>query len=75
MTDYLVKEVKEVKEVKGKNYRFLQGDDKDQEGQLTIIRESIKQQACLVALRNYRKDGSMFWNELNKRFNLWKKQE
>jgi PAS domain S-box-containing protein len=67
MTGYLVKEVE------GKNDHFLQGDDKDQEGQLTIIRESIKQQARLVALRNYRKDGSMFWNELNKRFNLWKK--
>jgi PAS domain S-box-containing protein len=67
MTGYLVKEVK------SKNCRFLQGDDKDQEGQLTIIRESIKQQARLVALRNYRKDGSMFWNELNKRFNLWQK--
>ena len=60
MTGYLVEEVR------GKNCRYLQGDDKDQEGQLTIIREAIKQQQpCLVTLRNYRKDGSMFWNELS----------
>lgn len=60
MTGYLVEEIK------GKNCRYLQGHDKDQENQLNIIREAIKQrQPCLVTLRNYRKDGSMFWNELS----------
>ena len=55
-----------LEEIIGKNCRYLQGDDKDQEDQLTIIRETIKkQQTCLVTLRNYRKDGSMFWNELS----------
>lgn len=55
-----------LEEIIGKNCRFLQGDDKDQEDQLIIIRETIKkQQTCLVMLRNYRKDGSMFWNELS----------
>ena len=44
--------------------RFLQGDDRDQEG-VRVIRESILAgKPCRVRLRNYRKDGSMFWNEL-----------
>ena len=45
--------------------RFLQGDDRDQEG-LLEIREAIRaKHPCRVVLRNYRKDGSMFWNELS----------
>jgi PAS domain S-box-containing protein len=45
--------------------RFLQGDDRDQAG-LTAIREAIKNlQPCRQILRNYRKDGSAFWNELS----------
>jgi diguanylate cyclase (GGDEF)-like protein/PAS domain S-box-containing protein len=53
-------------EVIGKNCRFLQGSDADQEDQLNIIRETVKnKKSCVVNLRNYRKDGSMFWNELS----------
>lgn len=53
-----------LEEVQGKNCRFLQGDDRDQPG-LTLIREAIQQRRSTVAiLRNYRKDGSSFWNEL-----------
>jgi diguanylate cyclase (GGDEF)-like protein/PAS domain S-box-containing protein len=53
-------------EVEGKNCRCLQGPSRDQEDRLTIIRQAIKnRQPCLVTLRNYRKDGSMFWNELS----------
>ena len=45
--------------------RFLQGDDRDQAG-LAGIREAIKNlQPCRQILRNYRKDGSAFWNELS----------
>jgi len=45
--------------------RFLQNDDRDQEG-LKRIREAInKGQPCREVLRNYRKDGSLFWNELS----------
>ena len=45
--------------------RFLQGDDRDQAG-LAAIREAIKNlQPCRQILRNYRKDGSAFWNELS----------
>lgn len=60
MTGYLIEEVV------GKNCRYLQSTDKEQKNQLDIIREAInKKQTCLVTLRNYRKDGSMFWNELS----------
>ena len=51
-------------EVLGINCRFLQNEDRDQPG-LEEIRQAIKEQrACTVELRNYRKDGSLFWNEL-----------
>ena len=52
------------KEVLGRNCRFLQGDDRDQEGR-EIIRNALeKGVGCTAILRNYRKDGSLFWNEL-----------
>ena len=45
--------------------RFLQGDDHDQ-ASLEAIREAIRLgQPCRQVLRNYRKDGSLFWNELS----------
>lgn len=49
----------------GKNGRFLQGKDHDQP-ELQQIKIALKQQKnCNVVLKNYRKDGSLFWNELN----------
>ncbi len=52
------------KEVLGQNCRFLQGTDHHQAG-LEAIREAIRQGTEAKAeLRNYRKDGSLFWNEL-----------
>ncbi len=51
-------------EVIGKNPRFLQGDDCNQDA-LTVIREALNNhRACQVELRNYRKDGSLFFNNL-----------
>ena len=45
--------------------RFLQSGDTDQEG-LQQIRDAIKaERSGRAVLRNYRKDGSMFWNELS----------
>lgn len=45
--------------------RFLQGNDREQPG-LDEIRVAIRdKKPCRVVLRNYRKDGSMFWNELS----------
>lgn len=46
-------------------HRVLQRDDL-QQPELLTLREAMQQgQACQVTLRNYRKDGSMFWNELS----------
>ena len=45
--------------------RFLQADDRDQPG-LAAIREAVKNhRPCRQIIRNYRKDGSPFWNELS----------
>ena len=51
-------------ETLGKNCRFLQGPDTDSVA-LSQLRQAIKSETnCLVVLRNYRKDGTPFWNEL-----------
>lgn len=52
-------------EVLGRNCRFLQNNDRSQSA-LAEIRQAIKKgQSCTAVLRNYRKDGVLFWNELN----------
>jgi diguanylate cyclase (GGDEF)-like protein/PAS domain S-box-containing protein len=54
-----------VDEIIGTNCRFLQGDETNQPG-LALLREAISSEVpCQVQIRNYRKDGSMFWNELS----------
>jgi len=51
-------------EIIGHNCRFLQDSDRTQE-QRGILREAInKGEHCQVEIRNYKKDGSMIWNEL-----------
>lgn len=51
-------------EVMGENCRFLQNDDREQPG-IDIIRKAVQEEEpCDVLLRNYKKDGSLFWNEL-----------
>ncbi|HVW51450.1 MAG TPA: EAL domain-containing protein [Trinickia sp.] len=51
-------------EVIGQDCRFLQRDDHDQEG-LVAIREGLAANKEVSAvLRNYRKDGALFWNQL-----------
>ena len=51
-------------ELIGRNLRLLQGADQDQEG-CRRLREAIaRNESCRVTLRNYRKDGSAFWNEI-----------
>lgn len=45
--------------------RFLQGSDRDQPG-LEAIREAMRDhRPSKQVLRNYRQDGSPFWNELS----------
>ena len=52
-------------EILGKNCRFLQGSDTDSNA-IEIIRQALKTDSeCQVTLKNYRKDGSAFWNALS----------
>ncbi|AMQ85384.1 PAS domain-containing protein [Pseudomonas sp. 22105] len=45
--------------------RFLQSGDRDQEN-LALIRNALRNNgSCREILRNYRKDGTPFWNELS----------
>ena len=51
-------------EVLGRNCRFLQGADTDP-ATIDKIRRAVREQVeCQVVIKNYRKDGTMFWNEL-----------
>ncbi|MGD7035644.1 PAS domain S-box protein [Methylotuvimicrobium buryatense] len=51
-------------EILGKNCRFLNSNDRHQPG-LDHVRSALsKGEKVETVLRNYRKDGSMFWNEL-----------
>ncbi|ALG81201.1 PAS/PAC sensor signal transduction histidine kinase [Halanaeroarchaeum sulfurireducens] len=51
-------------EVLGRNSRFLQGEDTDPEP-VARMREAIEaDESVSVELRNYRKDGCMFWNRV-----------
>ncbi len=53
-----------MEEAIGRNCRFLQGEDRDQAA-LEELRVAIREgRECRVVLRNYRKDGAPFWNEL-----------
>lgn len=47
----------------GKSFFFLQGDDTDQPEAYALNAAIAGSESCVVTLRNYRKDGSMFWNE------------
>ncbi|WP_213939725.1 PAS domain-containing protein [Pseudomonas sp. dw_612] len=45
--------------------RFLQAGDRDQEALATIRQVLANDGSCREVLRNYRKDGTPFWNELS----------
>lgn len=50
--------------IMGRSMRFLQGEVRNQEG-LARIRDALKNgTACQTVLRNFRRDGTQFWNEL-----------
>jgi PAS domain S-box-containing protein len=59
MTGYLQEEII------GKNCRFLQGEDREQKARYTLKNALQKGEPCNVELANYRKDGTIFWNELH----------
>src|SRR3712207_1098530 len=52
-------------EVLGHNCRFLQGGDRDQPALEELKAAVYEGRHCTVVLRNYRKDGTLFWNELS----------
>src|ERR671910_2800358 len=53
-----------VEEALGHNCRFLQGEDRDQPA-LDELRSALSEEReSRVVLKNYRKDGTPFWNEL-----------
>ena len=52
-------------EILYRDCRFLQADDRKQPG-VQAIRQAIREKRpCREVVRNYRKDGSVFWNELS----------
>jgi PAS domain S-box-containing protein len=51
-------------EILGKNCRFLQGSDREQIGRYILQDAVSKQEPCNVDIANYRKDGTIFYNEL-----------
>ncbi|QEM12455.1 PAS domain-containing protein [Mucilaginibacter rubeus] len=52
-------------EIIGHNCRFLQKDDRNQTAR-HILRDAIDNGTnAVVDIRNYKKDGALFWNELN----------
>ena len=51
-------------EVVGKNCRFLQGEDRDQEARFQLRQAIDNSQPIEVTLRNYRKNGELFYNRL-----------
>jgi diguanylate cyclase (GGDEF)-like protein/PAS domain S-box-containing protein len=50
-------------ELLGRNLRLLQGDDREQDARHRLRDALNRGEQCRVLLRNYRKDGSLFWNE------------
>jgi len=50
-------------ELVGRNLRLLQGDDREQDARHRLRDALSRGEPCRVLLRNYRKDGSLFWNE------------
>src|ERR671918_1730544 len=52
-------------EVLGRNCRFLQREDRAQPALEELKAAVWEGRHCTVVLRNYRKDGTLFWNELS----------
>ena len=51
-------------EIIGKNCRFMQGADREQPG-ISDLRDAVREgKGCEVVLRNYKKNGEMFFNKL-----------
>jgi len=52
-------------DILGKNCRFLQGPQTNEEA-TAVIRQSLREgKHCVVELKNHKKDGTAFWNRLS----------
>ncbi|WP_312789611.1 PAS domain S-box protein [Sphingobacterium sp.] len=51
-------------EIIGHNCRFLQAQDRSQKERAMIKDCIARGEECKIEIRNYRKDGTLFWNEL-----------
>ncbi len=52
-------------DILGRNCRFLQGTENHQP-ELNEVRSALKEgRSCEVILRNFKKDGTLFWNQLH----------
>ncbi|MFD2743551.1 PAS domain-containing protein [Sphingobacterium populi] len=54
-----------INEIIGHNCRFLQGSDRNQKARAVISKALAEGKSCQVDIRNYKKDGTLFWNELS----------
>ena len=54
-------------EIVGRNCRFLQGKDTDPSTVLKIRRAVAERTPLTIVLKNYKKDGTLFWNRLSLR--------
>lgn len=54
-----------IDELTGRNLRFLQGEDRDQDARHRLRESLDRGETTRVLLRNYRKDGTLFWNEMS----------
>src|SRR6202521_1458824 len=51
-------------ELIGRNLRLLQADDREQDGRPRLRDAMSRGETCRVLLRNYPKEGRLFWNEI-----------
>jgi diguanylate cyclase (GGDEF)-like protein/PAS domain S-box-containing protein len=52
-------------EIVGEKFRVFQAND-DHQSELAVIRSALTRGVgCVATLRNYRKDGTMYWNEIS----------
>jgi len=54
-----------VDEAVGRNCRFLQRDDTEQPGVAALRAAIARREEASALLRNYRKDGALFWNDVH----------
>lgn len=52
-------------EIEGRNCRFLQGDERDQPARSKVRGAVLIGTECQVVIKNFRKDGSAFFNDLS----------